>query len=226
MAALIVAVRAEWSALAVLAVTFAATIAGTPCYPAVAALIPRTVPTADLAAANAVFTTVELTAFVVGPAIGGGLLALGPPSVTFAANGVLFGLALVLLRPLAPTSAPTATDDVVGTSFVHQFIDGVRTVIGSAEVAIPLSFMAVMNFVYGMSLVALLLVATDLMDVGAEGFGFLNAALGAGALGVMLVSNRFAASGAPLRVLTWAVLASSCPFALLAVVTSLPWAWG
>lgn len=226
MAALIVAVLAEWSALAVLTLTFAATIAGTPCYPAVAALVPRTVPTADLAAANALFTTVESTAFVVGPAIGGALLALGPPSVTFAANGVLFGLALVLLRPLAPTSASTMTHDVVGTSFVHQFIDGVRAVIGSAEVAIPLSFMAVMNFVYGMSLVALLLIATDLMDVGAEGFGFLNAALGAGASGVMLVSNRFVASGSPLRVLTCAVLASSVPFAVLAVVTSLPVALG
>lgn len=222
MGALVVAVVAEWSAPAVLALTFAATIAGTPCYPAVAALIPRTVPAADLAAANALFTTVESTAFVVGPAIGGGLLVLGPPPVTFGANGALFGLAFVLLRPLTLASASARPDDTDRTSFAHAFVEGVRAVMGSADVAVPLLFMVVMNFVYGMSLVALLLVATDLMAVGAEGFGFLNAAVGAGAFGVMLVSNRFAASDAPLRVLAWAVLASSIPFAALAIVTTLP----
>ena len=58
MCALTLAVVAEWSPLAVLTLTFGATIAGTPCYPAVAALIPWTVPTVDLAAANALFTTV------------------------------------------------------------------------------------------------------------------------------------------------------------------------
>ena len=220
MVALVVAVLAQWSALAVLVLAFAATVAGTPCYPAVAAIIPRTVPTGDLVAANALFTTIESTAFVVGPAIGGGLLVLGPPSVAFGVNGVLFVLALLLLRPLSLPVAPT--DGAVGESFLHQFADGVRAVVGSADVAVPLLFMIVMNFVYGISLVALLLVATDLMGVGAEGFGFLNAAVGAGAFAVMLVSNRFAASGAPLRVLTWAVIASSVPFAVLAVVTSLP----
>ena len=220
MAALVVAVLAQSAAPVVLALAFAATVAGTPCYPAVAAIIPRTVPTADLAAANALFTTVESTAFVVGPAIGGALLTLGPPAVTFAANAVVFGVALALLHPLSLPSA--ATDDAAGASFVGQFVDGVRAVVGSAEVAVPLLYMVVMNFVYGVSLVALLLVATDLMAVGAEGFGFLNAAVGAGAFAVVLVSNRVAASGAPLRVLTWAVLASSVPFAALAVTTSLP----
>lgn len=219
MAALVVAVLAQSAAPVVLALAFAATVAGTPCYPAVAAIIPRTVPTADLAAANALFTTVESTAFVVGPAIGGALLTLGPPTVAFAANAVVFCVALALLHPLSLPSA--ATDDAAGASFVGQFVDGVRAV-GSAEVAVPLLYMVVMNFVYGVSLVALLLVATDLLAVGAEGFGFLNAAVGAGAFAVVLVSNRVAASGAPLRVLTWAVLASSVPFAALAVTTSLP----
>lgn len=221
MVALTFAVLAQWSAPVVLMLAFGATVAGTPCYPAVAAIIPRTVPTADLAAANALFTTVESTAFVVGPAIGGGLLTLGSPAGTFAADAVVFGAALVLLRPVSLPRA-AAADTVADASFVGQLVDGVRAVVGSADVAVPLLFMVVMNFVYGVSLVALLLVATDLMSVGAEGFGFLNAAVGAGAFAVVLVSNRVAASGAPLRVLIWAVLASSVPFAALALTTSLP----
>ena len=220
MTALVGAVLLGWPALAVLVAAFAATVAGTPCYPAVAAIVPRTVPTADLVAANALFTTVESTAFVVGPAIGGGLLVLGPPALAFAVNGALFMLALLLLRPLSLAGA--SPDGGAGESFLQQFADGVRAVVRSADVMVPLLFMVVMNFVYGMSLVALLLVATDLMAVGAAGFGFLNAAIGAGAFAVMLVSNRCAASAAPLRVLTWAVVASSLPFAALAVVTSLP----
>lgn len=219
MAALLVAVVVRWPAPVVLALAFGATVAGTLCYPAVAAIIPRSVPTRELAAANALFTTVESTAFVVGPAIGGALLVLGPPAVTFAADGVLFGLALVLLRPVVLT---TTRREVGGTSFVGEFVDGVRAVVRSADVAVPLLFMVVMNFAYGVSLVALLLVATELMAVGAEGFGFLNAAVGAGAFTVVLVSNRFAASHAPAKVLAWAVLASSVPFAVLAVITSLP----
>ena len=85
---------------------------------------------------------------------------------------MIFGLALLLLRPV---SLPAATaDDAADESFLHQFAEGVRALVGSADVAVPLLFMIVMNFVYGISLVALLRVTTDLVSVGAEGFGFLS----------------------------------------------------
>ena len=207
--------------LVVLAVAFAATIVGTVCYPAVAALIPQSVEAGDLAAANVLFTTLESTAFIVGPALGGILLVVGPPELAFVCNGVVFFLSMIALWPVR-VRPPRAAPDDAPTSFVRQLGEGFRAVFASGAVAVPLLLMVAVNLVYGLSLVLIMLVATDLLAGGAEGFGFLNAALGVGAFAVVSVSNRLAARSDPMRILVWSVVASGVPFAALAVVGWLP----
>lgn len=221
MVLLVVTAVVDAPVLVILALAFAATVAGTVCYPAVAALIPQAVATRDLAAANVLFTTLESTAFIVGPALGGLLLVVGPPELAFAVNGVMFAVAMVTMRPVRDLRGAPAQAGAE-ERFLRQLTEGFRAVLGSGSVAVPLLLMVVVNLVYGMSLVVVLLIATDLMDVGAQGFGFLNAALGVGAFAVVAVSNRLASGAHPLRILTWAVIASGVPFAALAVVDWLP----
>src|SRR5438132_8915661 len=91
-----------------LAIAFLSTTAGTPYNPAVGAMTPALVREADLAAANAVVRTIDNTAIVLGPAIGGLLLVVGPPAFTFLANGVSFlgsviAVSLISVRSRAET---------------------------------------------------------------------------------------------------------------------------
>src|SRR4029079_5143274 len=65
-------------------------ITGTVYEPAVAAITPQTVPETDLAAANTLRNMGDNIAIVAGPAIGGVLLLIGPPTLTFAANAASF----------------------------------------------------------------------------------------------------------------------------------------
>ena len=63
------------------ALTFALTAAGTPCYPTMAAVVPTTVGEGDLTPANGLLTTVEAGGFLIGPALGAPLLVAGPAAV-------------------------------------------------------------------------------------------------------------------------------------------------
>jgi len=135
------------------ALVFAATLAGTPCYPAIAAAIPAVVPAADLAPANGLLTTIETGGFMVGPALGGVMLAMGSPPLALGLNAVAFVVALALFLPvgaLPATSAAEAPD-----SFGGALVAGLRTVFGSGRVLAPMLLVVSVNLVYGGSLVCL-----------------------------------------------------------------------
>ena len=217
------AVGIEAAPALLVGLTFLMTAAGTPCYPALAAAMPVVVPTEDLAPANGILTTIESSAFVVGPALGGAVLLLGPAELALVVNAAVFVVALACLAPVGALGGGSGTEpDSEDEGLTDALRAGVRAIVGSPEVMTPLVLVVVVNLVYGGSLVGLLLVATDLLDAGQGGFGLLNAALGVGAFVGVALTNRVARTQAPMRALVAATLLTGIPFALLAVGDLLP----
>jgi MFS family permease len=201
-------------ALAIVAVAFLATTAGTPAYPVLAATMPLVVPDDVLAPANGVLTTIETAAFIVGPAIGGAVLAVGTPAIALWVNSGVFLVSIGVLARVGPLPEPVAAGAGSGRA---AWMAGVRTISDTGDLAAPLLLVVLINLLYGVSLVILLPVATDLLHAGRGGYGFLNTALGVGALGGVVVSNRLASGPARRRFLALAVLTTAVPFAVLPI---------
>jgi MFS family permease len=78
------------------------------------------------------------------------------------------------------------------------------------------------TFVYGFELVYLVFVADDILDLGAGGIGYLNAAIGVGGALGALITNRLANSPRVRLVMGATLLGCGVPLGLLAVITE-PW---
>ena len=214
----------------------------TPYFPVLTAVTPRLVAENQLAATNTFVGTVENLALILGPAIGGLLLALGPPSIpiainagTFLASAVLVSLVRHAGRPGdvagRDTNGTHGTEEQTdaagspggeGTTFLGQLAEGARATVTDRGVAILVLFTCAVTFVYGFELVYLVFVADERLGTGSEGIGYLNTALGAGgALGALL-TNRLAGSPRVRLVLLVTLLGSGLPLGLLAVVHQ-PW---
>jgi MFS family permease len=202
----------------IVALVFAGAAAGTFCYPAVAAALPLRVPTADLAAANAVLSTLETGAFVVGPAVGGLALALGGVGTAFTVNALVFVLAMVPLARMASVAVSRSERD--NQPMTAAVRDTTRLVTSAADLAVPIVLVVAVNFVLGVMGVLLLPVAVDRLDVGEAGYGLLNTATGVGAFAGVAVSGWLAMRRDALRQLVIGVIAAGAPVAVLAVVAS------
>ncbi len=160
-------------ALAVLTVC-----AGTPAYPTAVALI------ADLHTDprrrdrhTQWLVTAEVSAFVVGPALGGVVLGVAGPTTAVYASAVATAVAAVLLVGLRPR--------------VHRervrYADQVRTVLASPAVRRGIAAVVGVNAVGGGLGVGLLALATQRWHGGDHEFGWLTAAFGFGAVGAPLL---------------------------------------
>jgi len=214
--ALAVAVAAGAGPWVLIGMTLVLTAAGTFCYPAVVASVPQLVTDEDLVASNAILTSIETAAFIVGPALGGALLLVGSPTHALVVDAGLFGVAALLLRPVGTLPAPTLAG-ATPTSLLAALADGVRTIAHRRQVAAPMALVVVVNLVYGSSLVALVLVAEDRFASGGHGFGVLSAAFGVGALIGVAVAGRVGSGRRPLRATTAATACAGLPFAALAI---------
>ncbi len=124
---------------------------------------------------------------VVGPAIGGGLIAVGGPALAYAIVVALAAVGLVRLLAVAPRPrTPAGRDgilaemaDGVGFVFRHPLLLG----------ALSLDLFAVL---FGGATALLPVFARDVLGVGAVGFGFLRAAP---AVGSVAMSVGLARSG-------------------------------
>lgn len=145
--------------------------------PARQALVPNVVPKEELANAYTLNTLLRQMATVVGPGIGGILIATAGLGWTYAANGISFLAltgAVLAMRP-APrlaASKPASWDLVMG---------GLRYAAGQPLVLWPL----IIDFCtrsLGSSRGLLPIFARDVFVVGPQGLGWMNAALSAGAV--------------------------------------------
>jgi predicted MFS family arabinose efflux permease len=216
MAALTVAAAVAAPALLVVALSTAAAAAATVQRACSSAMVQTVVPEDELAAANSLLNTVDTITFVVGPAAGGLLLLLGAPAVAFGLNAATFAVSAAFLLAMHARSTPGASPERGGT--VGELREGVAAFLGNRTVVVLIGCVVAETFVYGVEIVLLVLVSTELLGTGAPGLGWLLAASGAGGLIGAALSARLAAATRPRTVIAVLVLLTGLPLASLSVV--------
>ena len=135
---------------------------------------------ADVSSAVALNSAGFNLARIIGPAIAGvviGRFGVGP---TFFVNGLGFvGVIVTLLRMKArgmPSSSPRA-------SIFEEIAEGVRYAAGTPRLRLAIGLVFVVSLCVFNFSVYVPLLAKNVLGLGAEGFGFLMASLGVGAVG-------------------------------------------
>ena len=197
-----------------------ASAAGTAFRPAQAALLPSLARTPDeLTAANVASSTIESAGAFAGPALGGVVIAVSGPGVSFAiAAGTFLWSALLLagIRTTTPAEAEE-TSPAEPERVLHVVSAGARAVVSDPRARLIVSLVSAQTLVSGALLVFLPVLALDLLDWGEEGFGAINAACGIGgvigaAAAVTLVGVRRLSRPLALGTVLWGL-----PIALAAV---------
>ena len=155
--------------------------------PAQAALLPTVAKTPkELTAANVTSSTIESLGIFGGPAIGGVLLAATSEQVVFGATAAAFLLAAVLVSRVRVETQPEPRErrDAVW----HEFTAGFVTIFREPGLRVLVTLLAAQTFVAGALNVLIVVTALQLLDLGEDGVGFLNSAVGIGGLIGALVS--------------------------------------
>jgi MFS family permease len=206
--------------LALMALAILAACFSTFFYPAIGAYVPNLVrDERQLGPANSAWASLDNLGFVVGPALGGLLVALGGTTLAFVINAATFLVIAAILWGLPPSSNVAAPSGSVAT--------------GSTEVAAPadggpsqpsrrpligLAVLRIVDYlIFGGIGTLTVILATDILRAGPEATGYLNAAVGIGG-----VAGAVVAAGLVLRrSLRIPVLAGAIVVALGAALTGL-----
>jgi MFS family permease len=185
--------------------------------PARQAFVSDLVPREDIQSAVALNSSVFNAARIVGPGIGGVVLATWGAGWAFMLNAVSY-LAVLAALAMLDTSKFFSSRRASRGALWTQLWDGVRHAMGTPSLAFPLALLAVIGlFGYNFGVV-LALLARYTLDIGAVGFGALNAAMGVGSLvGALLLTPSL-----PPGTRTVALAAFGFSLALLAVAL-VPW---
>ena len=169
--------------------------------PASAALGTELVPREHYQNAASWRSSIFHTAMVLGPAAGGGLIALGGPRIAYAvvvalSAAGLVGVALVAPRPRAAASGTGGL--LAGLSDGIRFVFSQPILVG----ALSLDLFAVL---FGGAAALLPVFARDVLGVGEVGFGFLRAAPAVGSVAMSVGLARFGHFRRAGRALLWCV---------------------
>jgi MFS family permease len=182
--------------------------------PAHNAVLPRLADTpGELTAANAASSTMDGLGTLIGPLVGGVIMAWsGPGGAVLAMAVVSAASALVALGIRVAHDEAVDPDEHVAT-FVAEALGGLRQARAEPDVAILLAVGGAQFVMVGMLDVFFALLAIDVLGSGESGAGVLAAGFGLGLLlGAPAVLVALLGSGASLAALA---LASSVPLAVL-----------
>ena len=156
--------------------------------PARQAFVSELVPREDVPSAVALNSSVFNAARIVGPGIGGLIIATWGAGWAFALNGLSYLAVLLALAMLDPSQLFAGRGAARGALW-SQLWDGLRHAVKTPPLAFPLALLAVIGLLGYNFGVVLPLLARYTLDIGAVGFGALNAAMGAGSLaGALLLT--------------------------------------
>jgi hypothetical protein len=134
---------------------------------------------AELAAANVVASMMESTGSLIGPVLAGVLLALADPTASIALAAAFFGFAwLSLLRLTVESHRPASRSNRV----LHDLVTGVKAFVQLAPPGGVAILAFAQTFVRGAVTVLIAVLAVDVLVLGQQAVGWLNAALGVGGL--------------------------------------------
>jgi MFS family permease len=195
----------------------AATAGAAPYVSCVAAVTPRVVDDADLPGANAARSAVTGAGIVLGPALGGVLLLLGSPAFAFALNALTFGLSTLAVLAVRADDAfrPRRAAGRPG-GLLREVAQGAAALRAHPAALRLVGADTMCSVLYGAQTVLLLLVSRQ-VGLGAQGYGYMFAAIGAGGLlGTALAGRVSRLNSRP--VLAAALAVAGLPTLLLAVV--------
>ncbi len=185
--AIAAATGTPWMVPILLVCGFALACAGAITNPAVAGLEAEVVPRESTMRAVSLLGSASQAAALTGPLAGALLFEAAGPALTYGAICLLFclsALAMGRLVPNRPAPPRPAQADVFG-----RIAEGFRIVIADQRLigSMALDLFAVF---FGGASALLPIFATEILHVGAGGFGLLRAAESIGALAAMLVATR------------------------------------
>jgi MFS family permease len=169
------------AALAVLAACFSTFF-----YPAIGAYIPNLVEDErQLGPANSAWASLDNLGFVVGPVLGGLLVAAGGTDVAFVINAVTFLVIAAILWRLPPSTNVAAAPE----SAVEPAEPAATLPRASRGPLIGLGVLRTVDYAISGGIAMLTVVlATDILKAGEAATGYLNAAIGVGGVAGALVS--------------------------------------
>ncbi len=186
LAALVASGRVRYWHVGVVAVL--AGLAQTVDGPARQSLMAELVGKADLVSAVALNSAAFNAARIVGPAVGGLMIArFGvAPSFVINAVGILVVATALATLPVRRAAAPRR-----GTTMAQEIAEGVRYALRTPVIRLVLGLLFCVSITVFNFTVYVPLLARQVLGLGAEGFGFLMAALGVGAVtGALTVGFR------------------------------------
>ena len=177
-----VSVYADAHPWIVYGLAIAATIAITPYRSAQAALTPSLARSpAELTAANAVASAVESLAVFVGPALAGLVLAAAGIGATFLVTvGLLIVSVFFVVRIEVERKERAA--EIEATTLVSEALAGFRAIGRNSSLRVMMVLLTAQTAIAGLVQVYIVVVAIELLGLGQGGVGFINSAIGVGAL--------------------------------------------
>jgi MFS family permease len=176
------------------------TAVGTGHKPAQAALLPSLADDPrQLAAANGLWSAVDSVGFLLGAAGAGVLIATGGVEFALAATCAAFLLASLALAGIPVDRLPAHATLATGRR-LEEIAEGFSTVAADRRLRLVVGVLGVSTLVEGAIDVLVVVVALELLDLGAAGVGWLNSLWGLGGViggtaAVMLLARRGNASG-------------------------------
>lgn len=173
--------------------------------PARQSLVAEMVGRADVSSAVSLNSACFNGARIVGPSIGGLVIARYGVAPAFLMNAIGFAIAIAMMSTLRSRGLPQPGS---GGSVGEEVLTGLRYVWGTREMLLALGLCFMVSFCVFNFTIYVPLVVRTVLGLGAEGFGFLMAALGVGAVSGALALGM--AGPRPPRPLMFAAAALAC----------------
>lgn len=174
----------------------------------------------ELVASNVASSTFEGIGTLAGPALGGLLVAYATPFWGFGVPALVFLVAAVSVSGIRPAQA--LRREIPPAGLRGTLFGGFRALIQYPRAGLVVSLFWAQIIVRGLLNVLLVVAAVELLQVGEQGIGYLNSAIGAGGfLGVLatvsLVTRRRMAAPFAIGLVLWGT-----PILLIGVLPSAP----
>ena len=176
-------------ALFVFVLATVAALVATPFRPAEAALLPALVDKPEeLTAANGASSTIESLSFFVGPALGGILLTVASISTVVFLNALTFVWSALLVSRIKVDERRDANggaeprESKANESFANEVAAGFKAISSHRDLRLVALVYCAQTIVAGASIAFLVDVAVQMTPFGPKGVGYLDSALGVGAI--------------------------------------------
>ncbi|HYF90955.1 MAG TPA: MFS transporter [Symbiobacteriaceae bacterium] len=193
--------------------------------PAYTSTVPQVLPKGQLAAASALNKLSGMAADILGPVLGGVLVAIMSPAAVLVADGLTFLVAGVLTAFIAlpPLPARPADEAEKQTSLWADMREGIRAVVDDGLIVSLVTLVAILNLLLSPLNVVLPRVA-ELIGTGSASFGLMAGTLAAGSAISALTTPRLHKQYGGRTLIVAGTLLMALSFFGLAAAPGLLWA--